>query len=257
MFRQERFEDPGPVKTLLGSPKLALLWLPIRLYVGYQWLTAGLEKIESPAWTRTGTALQGFWLGATKVDAGAKGAAVHYGWFHDFLKYMLDNHWYTWFAKLIAFGEAAIGIGLIVGAFVGVAAFFGALMNFNFMLAGSASTNPVLFALAIFLVLGWKVAGFIGTPWKLGHFKEIGQRSAARAASFGTFAIAFLAAAGIGILATHQYSLTHPLVGYIVCLAAVVIAWLITEAVVFATHTFGAGESSTEQRPLTIGRRAI
>ncbi len=49
-------------------------------------------------------------------------------------------------------------------------------MNFNFMLAGSASTNPVLFLLAVLLILAWKVAGYygldrvllhrLGTPWQ-------------------------------------------------------------------------------------------
>ncbi len=44
------------------------------------------------------------------------------------------------------------------------------------MLAGSASTNPVLLILGFLLVLSWKTAGFIrldryllpilGTPWK-------------------------------------------------------------------------------------------
>jgi thiosulfate dehydrogenase (quinone) large subunit len=43
-----------------------------------------------------------------------------------------------------------------------VAAFFGALMNMNFMLAGSASTNPALFFLAVGLMLAWKVAGHYG-----------------------------------------------------------------------------------------------
>ena len=38
---------------------------------------------------------------------------------------MLDQQWYTWFAKLIAIGEALVGSGLIVGALVGLAAFFG------------------------------------------------------------------------------------------------------------------------------------
>ncbi|MCC6791616.1 MAG: hypothetical protein IT336_08030 [Thermomicrobiales bacterium] len=48
-------------------------------------------------------------------------------------------------------------------------------MNFNFQLAGSASTNPVLFGLGVFLVLAWKTAGYLGvdrsllpvlkTPW--------------------------------------------------------------------------------------------
>jgi len=49
-------------------------------------------------------------------------------------------------------------------------------MNMSFMLAGSASTNPVLFTLAIGLILGWKVAGYygldrwllpaLGVPWR-------------------------------------------------------------------------------------------
>jgi thiosulfate dehydrogenase [quinone] large subunit len=92
---------------------------------------------------------------------------------------MLNHEWYTWFAKVIAVGEVLIGIGLLVGALVGIAAFFGTFMNFNFQLAGSASSNPVLFGLAVFLVLAWKVAGYIGldryllpmigTPWQLGR----------------------------------------------------------------------------------------
>jgi thiosulfate dehydrogenase [quinone] large subunit len=91
---------------------------------------------------------------------------------------MLDNGWYTWFAKLIAWGEVLVGLGLLVGALVGIAAFFGTVMNFSFLLAGSTSTNPVLFGLAVFLVLAWKVAGFwgldrwllpvLGTPWQPG-----------------------------------------------------------------------------------------
>ena len=71
--------------------------------------------------------------------------------------------------KVVAFGETAVGIGLIIAA-VG-----GAFMNLNFMLAGSASTNPVLLLLGFLLVLAWKTAGYIGldrvllpllgTPW--------------------------------------------------------------------------------------------
>ena len=40
-------------------------------------------------------------------------------------------------------------------------------MNFNFMLAGSASTNPVLFVLAILIVLAWKVSGYYGLDYAL------------------------------------------------------------------------------------------
>ncbi|MSQ41993.1 MAG: hypothetical protein EXR65_03030 [Dehalococcoidia bacterium] len=100
---------------------------------------------------------------------------ISYGWYRDFIQFMLDREWYTWFAPLVAFGEVAVGLALIVGAFVAVAALFGAFMNFNFMLAGTASTNPVLFLLAVALILAWKVGGYIGldrwllpvlgTPW--------------------------------------------------------------------------------------------
>ena len=76
---------------------------------------------------------------------------------------------------MIAYGELLIGIALILGIFTGIAAFFGGFMNWNFMMAGSAGTNPVLFVLALGLVPAWKVAGYygvdhyllpkLGTPW--------------------------------------------------------------------------------------------
>ena len=96
-------------------------------------------------------------------------------WYRDFLNFLIANESYTWFAKLIAFGEVLIGIGLILGFFTGIAAFFGAFMNWNFMMAGSASTNPLLMVLAVGLMMAWKVAGYygadrwvlpmLGTPW--------------------------------------------------------------------------------------------
>jgi thiosulfate dehydrogenase [quinone] large subunit len=104
------------------------------------------------------------------------------------MQYLLDTQSYTWFAKLVAYGELLIGIALVVGAFVGVVAVFGAFMNWNYMMAGTASTNPVLFLLAILLILAWKVAGYVGldryllpmlgTPWKPGRVfeKRTGQQ---------------------------------------------------------------------------------
>src|SRR5689334_4903068 len=169
------FEDPPVAKALFSSTAAAWFWLLVRLYVGYEWLEAGLHKFADPAWMSTGTALLGYWKAAVAVPAAPARAAITYDWFRSFLQLLIDNGTSVWFAKLIVFGELAIGVGLIVGAFVGVAAFFGALMNMNFMLAGSASTNPVLFFLAVGLMLAWKVAGYygadrlllplVGTPW--------------------------------------------------------------------------------------------
>jgi len=167
-------DDPAAWKLLIGNVYLAILWLPLRFFVGREWLSAGEHKVRDDAWMGGGTALQGYWERAVAIPEGGR-PAITYGWFRDFLQYMLDQGWSSWFAKVVAVGEVLIGLGLLVGALVGIAAFFGTLMNFNFLLAGTASTNPVLFGLGVFLILGWKVAGhwgadrwllpLLGTPW--------------------------------------------------------------------------------------------
>jgi thiosulfate dehydrogenase [quinone] large subunit len=79
---------------------------------------------------------------------------------------------------MVAWGEILVGIALILGIFTGIAAFFGSVMNMNYLLAGTVSTNPILFAIATWLVLAWKTAGWwgldrwvlpaLGTPWSPG-----------------------------------------------------------------------------------------
>ena len=170
-------DDPVGWRLLMGNVFLALFWLPLRFFVGRDWISAGWHKVTDPAWTGNGEALQAYWQRAVTIPESGR-PLITYDWFRQFLQYMLDNGWYGWFAKVIAWGEMLVGIGLLVGALVGIAAFFGTVMNFSFMLAGSASTNPVLFGLAVFLVLAWKVAGYwgldrwllpaLGTPWRRG-----------------------------------------------------------------------------------------
>ena len=135
--------DPPLSKWLFSSKIAAWLWLPLRLWLGWQWISAAEHKISSPAWTQTGLALKGFWASALAIPAAPAKPAITFDWYRSFLQMLMDAQAYTWFAKVIAYGELLVGIGLIVGAFVGTAAFFGALMNFNFMLAGS-SVNRVL-----------------------------------------------------------------------------------------------------------------
>ncbi|MGN6031943.1 MAG: hypothetical protein ACTHQE_09790 [Thermomicrobiales bacterium] len=168
------FDEPVQWKLLLTSPSYALLWLPLRFFVGLAWLASGESKLRGSGWMDGGSALQGFWQNAVAIPENGR-PAITFGWYRSFLQFLLDHEAYTWFAKLIAIGEFMVGAGLVLGAFTGLAAFFGATLNFNFQLAGSASTNPVLFTLAVAMVLGWKVAGFwgldrvlmrhIGTPW--------------------------------------------------------------------------------------------
>lgn len=170
---------PGPalLTNLFTQARFAWIWTAVRLYVGWAWLTAGWGKVGNPAWVKTGAAVQGFWTRAVAIPETGN-PAITYDWYRSFLNMLLEGGHYTWMAKLIAWGELFVGIGLILGALTGFAALFGALMNFNFMLAGTVSTNPVLFLLTILLLAAWRIAGWhgvdrwllpmLGTPWKVG-----------------------------------------------------------------------------------------
>ncbi len=169
--------DPPFARTLFGDWRWAWLWLIIRLYVGYEWFIAGYDKIINPNWigSKAGTALTGFLNNSISLTTGAHPAVQP--WYSAFLKAVILPAAGFW-SYVVAFGEVLTGVGLILGVFTGIAAFFGFFMNMNYLLAGSVSTNPVLLFLSIFLVLAWKTAGWwgldrwvlvdLGTPWSPG-----------------------------------------------------------------------------------------
>jgi len=170
--------DPPFTQALFGKVSWAWLWLIVRLYVGWTWLKAGWGKVTNPAWVggKAGTALTGFVNNALTKTSGEHPDVQ--SWYATFLHNVVLPHTSLW-SHLVAFGETLVGIGLILGAFAGIAAFFGILMNLNYLLAGAVSVNPILLMLTIFLVLAWKTAGWwgldrwllpaLGTPWRPGR----------------------------------------------------------------------------------------
>jgi thiosulfate dehydrogenase [quinone] large subunit len=152
--------DPPLAFALFQTTRFAWLWLILRMYLGYSWLSSGWGKITSPAWA-TGGPLRGFWENAVVVPETGR-PAIAFDWYRGFIQFMLDNQWYEWFADLIMYGELLVGIALILGAFTGLAAFAGSFMNWNFIMAGTASTNGLMLILAVLLILAWKVAGWYG-----------------------------------------------------------------------------------------------
>ncbi len=151
----------GAKRFVFSDRRMAWLWLAVRLYVGIQWLEAGWVKVQDSAWVGSGagSAVKGFLMGALAKTGGAHPDVS--AWYAGFINHVALPH-ATLFSNLVAFGELAVGIALIIGLFTGVAAFFGAVMNFNYLLAGTVSLNPVLLLLEVFLILASRVAGRYG-----------------------------------------------------------------------------------------------
>ncbi len=168
--------DPPLATALFGNVRWAWVWLIARLYIGYTWLNAGIGKIQNPAWTGGGVAIKGFWENAVRIPEPPSRPPIAVDWYRDFLQAMLDGGHYTWFSRLIISGEVLVGLAMILGTFVGVAAFFGAFMNWNFLMAGTVSTNPILLVISILLLLAWKTAGWWGLDrWLLPNLGTLWQ----------------------------------------------------------------------------------
>lgn len=152
---------PKISRLLFSDTRLEWLWLIVRLYLGYEWITAGWSKLTNPEWSgwHAGAALKEFLEGAL-AKTGGQYPDVQ-AWYAVFIKDIALQH-LTIFSYLVAYGEFLVGLGLILGALTGVAAFFGAFMNLNYLLAGTVSINPQMLVLAVFLALAWRTAGRIG-----------------------------------------------------------------------------------------------
>ena len=148
-------------KFLFEDKRSAIIWLVLRLYVGYSWIVAGFSKISSDAWvgTNAGVAMKGFLTGSLSKTIGEHPDVMG---------------WYAWLIKnifipgaplmsyLVVFGEILVGLGLIIGFQTRKAAFFGAFMNFNFLFSGVVSSNPILLLFEILIITAYKVASHFG-----------------------------------------------------------------------------------------------
>lgn len=134
----------------------------IRLYLGWEWISAGWHKL-------TGAKpfdAAGFLTGAIKKPVLETGTTdLVYPNFVAFLKsFALPN--VDIFNFMIPWGEFLIGLGLILGTLTTAAMFFGLLMNFMFMFAGTVSTNPWMVLLGtIILAAGYNAGRFGSDYW--------------------------------------------------------------------------------------------
>lgn len=174
--------EPPLSRFLFSDTRFAWVWLILRIYIGWQWIVAGYEKVISPVWvgSKAGLALQGFLMDSLKKIVGQHPDVS--GWYGTFINGYVMHHT-ALFSYLVSYGELFVGIALILGLFTGIAAFFGGFMNMNYLFAGTISTNPLMFLIELFLILAWRVGGWygldrfllplFGTPWQPGKlFKK-------------------------------------------------------------------------------------
>jgi thiosulfate dehydrogenase (quinone) large subunit len=157
-------------KSIAAAPLL----LGVRLYLFYEWFTAGWHKITDPAWMN-GSQLLGFWQGALTTPAGGR-PPITFNEYRWFIQWLVDTNSAGWFSTVVAYGEIAIALGLLFGTLTGIAAVFALLMNFAFLFAGTTSVNPLLVLLEEFVVLSWRISGYygldrwilsyLGAPWE-------------------------------------------------------------------------------------------
>ncbi len=189
-MQPSEFHDPPLARFLFADTRMSWFWLVVRLYLGYEWISAALTKLGSDSWTgaHAGAAISGFAKGALAKSTGDHPDVQE--WYAWFLQNVVLPHAPTW-ARLITAGEMLVGIALVLGALTGIAAFFGVAMNANYLLAGTVSTNPILIILGMLVVLAWRNAGWIGldrwllpmlgTPWQPGAaFPERSERATER-----------------------------------------------------------------------------
>jgi thiosulfate dehydrogenase (quinone) large subunit len=149
---------------LFRSKAASTIWLVARLWLGYEWLNAGYQKLwgseKSAFWYGGGAGVKGFSTAGVAGSATGKGGAS-YGWWAGFLhNFVIPNS--SWIAKLVTLSELAIGVLLILGLFTGAAAFAGIGLNLIYMFSGSAGVNPAFAIVSLFLILAWRNAGYFG-----------------------------------------------------------------------------------------------
>lgn len=144
------------VNWLRNNFYASALLLVARLYIGWGWLTSGWGKL---------TSAEGFQTSAFLENAVAHPVTSHnvlvYPTYTAFLEsFALPNA--HLFNLLIPLGEFLVGLGLILGCLTTAAGFFGVVMNFAFLLAGTVSSNPWMLVISIFLLVGGRNTGMIG-----------------------------------------------------------------------------------------------
>lgn len=119
--------------------------LPLRLFLGVTFVYAGIEKFADPQFFHPSK--PGF-IGKQMI-AFAHGSPIS-----GFLLHIVVPH-VMLFGFMVAYGEIAIGLGILIGLLFRLASFFGILLSFTFFLSVTWRVYPYFYGADIVFVFGW------------------------------------------------------------------------------------------------------
>lgn len=151
---------PSPLERLAATVREqwrveripAWVLLPLRLFLGITFVYAGIQKLTDPQFFNPhapgyiGRQLAGFAIGSP---------------LRNFLLHVAVPH-AALFGALVAYGELAIGMGVLLGFLMRLAAFFGALLSFIFFLTASWRVRPYFYGPDIVFFFAWLPVIFAG-----------------------------------------------------------------------------------------------
>ncbi|MGD0851776.1 MAG: DoxX family protein [Acidimicrobiales bacterium] len=156
---------PGVLTWLRQSKYASIAWLAVRVWVGCMWFQAGWAKVfgaENPYFLHHN-------------GAGVAGFAGHgipaYSWWGSLMhSFVVPNA--SWIAVIVAFGELAIGIGLVAGFMTRTAAVCSLLLLFTYIMSGTASVCAFYALCALIVLATWRTSSWFGVDGLIAGFRQ-------------------------------------------------------------------------------------
>ena len=144
---------------------MAVAWTAVRVWLGIMWMQAGWAKVwgaENPGFLHN-------------HGAGVAGFAAHgapaYSWWGSFLhSFVVPNAGFI--GLLVAFGELAIGIALVLGLFTRTAALASLVLLFTYVMSGTASVCAFYALCALLILATWRVSSWIGVDGFIAGYRQ-------------------------------------------------------------------------------------
>lgn len=180
----------------IAQRRVALLLLPLRLWIGIGWLRAGLEKVVQPEWF-DGTALTQF------VQQQAEAGTAPWLIYIDLLARLVDRL-ASPLGLAVVCAQIAIGLCLITGTLTNLALLTAIAINVNLILAGIAAPNHFYVVIQVVLVAGGAGAAYGLDRWLSRVLRTsllTGHRGLVDGVELSRGALGLLAVAAIGLAA--------------------------------------------------------